>query len=250
MPIIDLNADIGEGGQDDPVLIEFATSVNIACGGHAGNEGTMRMCIEASKAMGTAIGAHPGYEDPDNFGRLELDLSPDELSDQMRRQLERILSMHPELHHVKPHGALYHQANNDPAIAATVVLAIHELQPNTMLYCPPHGELAKTAAQAGLQVCPEGYIDRSYMSDGNLTPRTEANAIHEDFGQAVGQAMQIIMSQSLECIDGERIAMPARTLCVHGDNPDAPDLLEYARDFMQKAGVEIAAPSAEVGAGV
>ena len=113
MPTIDLNADIGEGGLDDFELIAHATSVNIACGGHAGDEAIMRMTIEASKASGVAIGAHPGYEDPDNFGRAELDLSPDELTDQINRQLERFLGMHSDLHHVKPHGALYNQANKE-----------------------------------------------------------------------------------------------------------------------------------------
>lgn len=242
MPIIDLNADIGEGGLDDPELMDQATSVNIACGGHAGNEAIMRMTIEAAKARGLAIGAHPGYEDPDNFGRKALDLSPDELTDQMTRQLERFLGMHPDLHHVKPHGALYNQANVDPAIAATIVLVIMELKPDTMLYCPPIGEMAKIAHKSGLKVCGEGFIDRTYLSCGNLTPRTDPDAIIDDFGMAAAQAMQITMTQSLETLDGMCIPMPARTLCVHGDNPDAPDLLHFTRDFLQKAGVEIACP--------
>ena len=120
----DVNCDLGEGMANDKALMALIDSCNIACGGHAGNEGTMRMCIEAAKAMGTAIGAHPGFEDPDNFGRVELDLSPDELSDQLHRQLERMLSMHSGLHHIKPHGALYHLANQDPATAATLTLVI------------------------------------------------------------------------------------------------------------------------------
>ena len=242
MPIIDLNADIGEGGLDDPELMAHATSVNIACGGHAGSEAIMRMTIEAAKAHGLAIGAHPGYEDPDNFGRLDLNLSPGELTDQMKRQLERFLGMHSDLHHVKVHGALYNQANKDEAIAATIVLAIMELKPDTTLYCPPSGEMAKIAHKSGLKVCNEGFIDRTYQGCGNLTPRTEPDAVIEDFGLAAGQAMQITMSQCLVAMDGSSIPMPARTLCVHGDNPDAPDLLQFTRELLEKAGVEIAKP--------
>lgn len=242
MPTIDLNADIGEGGLDDPELIANATSVNIACGGHAGSEAIMRMTVEAAKAHEVAIGAHPGYEDPDNFGRVDLDLSPDELTGQIKRQLERMLSYYPEMHHVKVHGALYNQANADEAIAATVVLAIMELKPDTMIYCPPNGAMAKVALQAGLHVCAEGFIDRTYMGCGNLTPRGTDNAVIDDFGVAAAQAMQITMTQSLEAADGNRIPLPARTLCVHGDNPDAPDLLHFTREFLGKAGVDFARP--------
>ena len=242
MPTIDLNADIGEGGYDDPELMQHATSVNIACGGHAGDPAIMRMTIEASKAHGVAVGAHPGYEDPDNFGRVELDLSPDELTDQMKRQLERFLEMHPDMHHVKPHGALYTQANVDAAIAATVVLAIMELKPDTLLYCPPSGELVNVAMKAGLKTCGEGFIDRTYLACGNLTPRSETDAVIDDFGIATGQAMQMVMMKSIEAIDGSRIPLPAETLCVHGDNPDAPDLLLATREFLGNAGVDFASP--------
>ena len=238
MPTIDLNADIGEGGYDDPELMQHATSVNIACGGHAGDPAIMRMTVEAAKAHGVAVGAHPGYEDPDNFGRVELDLSPDELTDQMKRQLERMLEMHPDLHHVKPHGALYNQANVDPAIAATLVLVIAELKPDTLLYCPPTGEMVKVAKQAGLKTVAEGFIDRTYLSCGNLTPRDSEGAVIDDFGIATAQAMQMVMMKSIEAIDGERIPMPAQTLCVHGDNPDAPDLLLATHEFLGNAGVE------------
>lgn len=242
MPIIDLNADIGEGGVADSELIAHATSVNIACGGHAGSEATMRMTIEAAKAAGVAIGAHPGYEDPDNFGRVGMNLSPAQLTNQIKRQIERFLGIHPELHHIKAHGALYNQANVDEAVAATLVDAIMELKPDTILYCPPGGEMAKFALSSGLRTCVEGFIERTYMSCGNLTPRTAQNAIIEDFREAAAQAVRITMTQSLESIDGALIPMPARTLCVHGDNPDAPELLRYCRELLNQAGVEISSP--------
>ncbi len=242
MPTIDLNADIGEGGLEDAELIALATSVNIACGGHAGSEAVMRRTIEASKAHDVAIGAHPGYEDPDNFGRVEMELTPDELKSLMTRQLERMLSYYPEMHHVKVHGALYNQANVDEAIAATVVLSILELKPDTMLYCPPDGAMARAALNAGLHICVEGFIDRAYMGCGNLIARGVANSIIGDFEVAAAQAKQICLTQSVETTDGNRISMPARTLCVHGDNPNASDLLLFTREYLGQAGVEFSRP--------
>ena len=239
MRTIDLNADIGEGHPDDFALIEHATSVNIACGGHAGDDASMRMSIEASKAAGISIGAHPGYEDRENFGRVELDLSPQELTDQLTRQLERFLSIYPALHHVKPHGALYNRANIDASVADITVRVIAELQPKSLLYCPPYGELIKAANKVGLHTVQEGFIDRAYLGCGNLTPRKLNGAIIDNFNEAASQAMQMVTTHSVVAIDGSQIAMPVQTICVHGDNQNALCLISFIRDLLNKAGVEI-----------
>ncbi|MFK7850168.1 MAG: 5-oxoprolinase subunit PxpA [Akkermansiaceae bacterium] len=239
---IDLNADLGEGGNQDHALMTFASSANIACGGHTGNEESIRRAVELATQTNTTIGAHPGYEDPSNFGRKPMHLSSTEIRDLLHRQLERILQVHPQLHHVKPHGALYNQANQDVTMASALVAAIVELQPNTILYCPPYGSLAKAAAELNLNICPEGFIDRTYQNDGNLCPRTEKRAVISDSEQAISQALQIALEQKVHTIQGKPITLEAKTLCIHGDSPGALDLLRLTRSSLEENGIKIVAP--------
>jgi|AntRauTorckE6833_2_1112554.scaffolds.fasta_scaffold12667_4 UPF0271 protein len=239
---IDLNADLGEGGEMDEALMALASSVNIACGGHAGNEESIRHTVELAIQAQVAIGAHPGFEDPANFGRLAMKISDDDIRNLIRRQLERILAIHPRLHHVKPHGALYNQSNQNEAMAEALVAAIAELQPDTILYCPPNGELAKAAAGINLATCAEGFIDRRYQEDGNLCPRTEKRALIEDVDEALSQALQITTRQTVTTLKGNTISLKARTLCVHGDSPSAVDVLRLTRSSLEDAGIEIISP--------
>ncbi len=242
MPTIDLNADLGEGGEHDEALMALTSSVNIACGGHAGNDETIRLAVGLAIRAGVAIGAHPGYDDPDNFGRKPMHLPSGKTRDLILRQLERILRIHPRLHHVKPHGALYNQSNQDEVIATTLVAAIAEIQPDTILYCPPHGALAKAAAGIKLTTCAEGFIDRRYQNDGNLCPRTDPRALIEDVNEAVSQALTITNHQTVKTLDGTAIPLGARTLCVHGDSPDAVDVLRLTRSTLEERGIRITAP--------
>ncbi|MEP2774561.1 MAG: 5-oxoprolinase subunit PxpA [Luteolibacter sp.] len=243
MPTIDLNADLGEGGSQDAALMPLTSSVNIACGGHAGDEESIRRSVELAIQAQVAIGAHPGYEDPENFGRKPVHLSTGEIRNLILRQLERMLRIHPQLHHVKPHGALYNQSNQDNSMAAALVAAIAEVQPNTILYCPPHGALAIAAAEIKLATCAEGFIDRRYQNDGNLCPRTHERALIEDIDEAVSQALKIAIQQTVTTLNGATIPLNARTLCVHGDSPDAVELLRLSRSSLEQAGIQITAPS-------
>lgn len=242
MRTIDLNADLGEGGAQDEALMSLASSVNIACGGHAGDEEGIRRAVDLALDAKVAIGAHPGYEDPANFGRKETLLTSGEIRDLILRQLERILRIHPQLHHVKPHGALYNQANRDETMAAALVAAIAEAQPHTILYCPPRGALIRAAAEINLATCAEGFIDRRYLTDGNLCPRTEKHALIHYLSEAVSQALEIATRQTITTLDGTTVPLKARTLCVHGDTPDALDLLRTVRSSLENAGIEIAPP--------
>ncbi len=239
---IDLNADLGEGGEQDGALMSLTSSVNIACGGHAGDDESIRRAVELASRAQAAIGAHPGYEDPTHFGRKPLQLSPGEIRDLILRQLERILRIHPHLHHVKPHGALYNQSNQNEAMAEALVAAISELQPDAILYCPPTGKLLKAAAGIRLTTCAEGFIDRRYQDDGNLTPRSEDRALIENLDDAISQARTIAIHQTVTTINGTTIPMAARTLCVHGDSPDAATLLRLTRSSLENNGITIAAP--------
>lgn len=226
----------------DEELIALASSINIACGAHAGNEEVMQRCVRIASDRGVAIGVHPGYEDRANFGRQPMSLDSDDIRTLVRRQLELILSIHPDLHHVKLHGALYNQAHADPTVATAVVSVLQEILPATLLYCPPGGQLARLAADAGLRVVPEGFIDRRYQEDGTLCPRSEHQALIEDFDEVVSQALKITLHHAVSTVEGRTIALQARTLCVHGDSPDAPQLLRLTRRFLEEAGVEIKAP--------
>lgn len=242
MKTIDLNADLGEGGAHDAVIIPLVSSVNIACGGHAGDIETIRHTVELALQAQVAIGAHPGYEDPENFGRNPMHLTSKKIRSLTLRQLERILAIYPNLHHVKPHGALYNQANQDPSIATPLVSAIAEIKPDTILYCPPKGALANTAAEIKLATCAEGFIDRSYQDDGNLTPRSHPRALIEDSNGAVSQALQIATQQTVNTLNGTTIPLGAQTLCVHGDSRDAVDLLRLSRSSLEAAGIRISHP--------
>ncbi|MDP4626404.1 MAG: 5-oxoprolinase subunit PxpA [Akkermansiaceae bacterium] len=242
MQTIDLNADLGEGGDQDTSIIELVSSVNIACGGHAGDKETIRRTVDLALKAQVAIGAHPGYEDPENFGRNPMQLSSEEIRSLILRQLERMLLIHPNLHHVKPHGALYNQANQDESIAAALVAAIAELQPKTILYCPPQGELANAAAVIKLTTCAEGFIDRRYQDDGNLCPRSEPGAVIEYANKAALQALKIANQEVVNTINGTTIPLKVRTLCVHGDSANSLITLKLTRSALEDAGIRISAP--------
>lgn len=212
---IDLNVDLGEGGAHDAELIRLATSVNIACGGHAGDLETMRHTVEL--AQGKSIGAHPGYEDRENFGRLPLDLSPEEITESVARQIRALAALTP-LHHVKPHGALYNQAQTDPVIAQAIIEGVLRVLPQTIVYTLPHGELSKAAHAADQLVHGEGFIDRGYQPNGQLIPRDQIDALITDPAQALAQTKCLAAREDIQ------------TLCVHGDSKGALEILRMARE--------------------
>ena len=209
--IIDLNVDAGEGGLLDAELIALADSVNIACGGHAGDLDSMRRTIDLSQ--GKNIGAHPGYDDRENFGRLPLDLPPQEISAAVARQVEALAALTP-LHHVKPHGALYNQAQQNEAIAQAIITGISTILPQTKIFTLPGGALSRAAEVAGHQVIGEGFIDRGYQSNGQLIPRGQPGDLITDPTEALAQAKTLTMRNDIG------------TLCVHSDSPEALELLK------------------------
>lgn len=228
MRSIDLNADLGEGGTEDEALLTLVTSANIACGGHAGDEETMRRAVTLALKSGVAIGAHPGYEDREHFGRLAMVLPFEQVTDLVRRQVEKLAALATEagarLHHVKPHGALYNQAGREPALAAAVVAGITAVSPDLLLYTLRDNALAQAARSAGLPLCVEGFADRRYRDDGSLMPRGEPGAVIKNVDAAVAQAMQLAATGTVE------------TLCVHGDGPTAVAILRELRVKLADAG--------------
>lgn len=230
----DLNADLGEGSSQDAALIALISSANIACGGHAGDPETMRQTIEYCMASGVVIGAHPGYEDRENFGRLPMEMTPQQVKLLVSRQLATFAGIAvrcgARIHHVKPHGALYHQADRDAGWADALVSAVREILGKSMIYAPPGGALAAAAESAGLHACAEGFADRRYRPDGTLVPRSDARAVIEDVPEAVDQALRLLEAGKI------------RTLCVHGDGITATAMLAVLRRAVEEAGFGICAP--------
>jgi UPF0271 protein len=228
---MDLNADLGEGGGEDAALLGLVSSANIACGGHAGDDDTMRRTIDLALASGVAIGAHPGYEDREHFGRRAMAFPLDRVTDLVARQVEK-LAAHAEaagasLHHVKPHGALYNQADRDAQFAAALVAGITKITDQVMLYALPNSRLAEAGAAAGLSVCQEGFADRRYVANGSLMPRNEPGAVITNVDEAVARAIDLATSGNVE------------TLCVHGDGPTAVAILRKLRTALEADGLTI-----------
>lgn len=242
MKTIDLNADVGEGFDDGP-LLPYLSSVNIACGGHAGSLSLMTSVARSCRDLGIKIGAHPGYEDPENFGRKALTITDEQLRrsiyDQVCRLRDILAELNSILSHVKPHGALYNQACLDPVIARGIAETVRTIDPRLAIMCPESSSLAIEAHRCQLQVIAEGFTDRAYMRDGSLTPRSLDGSVYKDPAQASAQAIALAKGEPFPCFDGGQIRVAASSLCVHGDSPNALRMTQLVRDALMKEGFEI-----------
>lgn len=205
---MDINCDLGEGLEHDAALMPLITSANIACGGHAGNFDTMRRAVALAQQHGVSIGAHPGFADREHFGRREISLPPAEVQQLVQEQMERLISISP-IKHVKAHGALYNMASRDSQIAGAITRAIHSVDPNLICFAPPKSELSKSAESLGLRVAHEIFADRSYQTDGSLTPRTEPGALIHSAEVAVAKVLRRIHNGTAP-----------DTICIHSDGSD------------------------------
>jgi 5-oxoprolinase (ATP-hydrolysing) subunit A len=233
--IIDLNADVGEGAGDDESLISSGiTSVNVACGAHAGDDETMRLSCSIARRHGVALGAHPGYMDRRHFGRRPLLLPKEEIRASVNAQLWRLMRHATAaglgLVHVKPHGALYHQGNSDPVIAESFMAAMQMVTPNALLFGPPAGAWREMARHRGIRFVAEGFIDRRYRPDGTLVPRGSPDAVVTDEEEAIRQAISLARAGRVQ------------TLCVHGDGAEPLRLLAAARRALAAEGFRFYPP--------
>ena len=243
MATVDLNSDLGEGAGTEAVMMPLITSVNIACGAHAGNERSMRETVRLAKANGVSIGAHPGYRDPANFGRTALAIPVDELVADLVQQITALTVIAraegAPVTHVKGHGALYNAAQHDESIAAAIVLAVQQSAPALVLFVFPNSALERAGRAAGLRVAHEGFIDRVYEPDGALRSRARADALITDPAKAAAQAVSFMTSGGVRANDGSFLEQAVDTLCVHGDTPGAPAILRAARGALLAAGVQV-----------
>lgn len=254
MKTIDLNADIGEADNPDWAAAEAAilshiSSANIACGGHAGDDASMRITVRGALANGVAIGAHPAYPDRENFGRrslvLDQDISESELVRSLTAQIVRLVEIAADegaaVTHVKPHGQLYNDAVGDARKANLIARTIAAIDPNLTLLGGPNSEMGKAARAHGLSFVAEGFIDRRYSDDGHLISRTQPGAVIKDQADRLDQACSLATSGEVQTATGGRLDIQARSLCVHGDSAGAVETARQARAAIEATGVVIKA---------
>ncbi|WP_285138034.1 5-oxoprolinase subunit PxpA [Microbacterium sp. lyk4-40-TSB-66] len=247
---VDLNADLGETVDgiptaDDEAMFSVISSANVACGGHAGDAASMREAVERAERFGVAVGAHPSYDDRENFGRVRLDPPPAELRASIARQLAALAAAGADIRYVKPHGALYHAVIDDAAPARAVVAAVADLSSRLGRALPVlglPGAIAAAAASAGLPFVHEAFLDRGYTARGALVPRGEAGALVDDPATVAARALRFVRDREVETVDGTRIAVDAASLCLHGDTPSAVAMARAVRAALDTAGVEVRAP--------
>ncbi|KAA0253497.1 MAG: LamB/YcsF family protein [Acidobacteria bacterium] len=247
MRTIDLNADLGElpgAASLDAALMEHLTSVNVACGGHAGDEGTMEVTVRAALARGLAVGAHPSYPDREGFGRKPRSLGPEEVAaaveEQVRALSRVVLSCGGSLGHVKPHGALYNVAARDEAVARAVAEGVGRVSRDVVLVGLSGSRCLEVYRAAGFVVAAEAFADRRYEPDGSLTPRSLPGALVEEPETAARQAVSIAVEGTVLSRGGLHVAVPAETICLHGDTPGALEIARRVATRLREAGVTLA----------
>jgi UPF0271 protein len=240
---IDLNADLGEG-MDDAALLPFLTSANVACGLHAGGPALMERTVALALERGVQVGAHPGYADRENFGRLDVELPLAEVQSLVLYQIGAldgfVRARGGTLAHVKAHGALYNRAAKDGALAAAIAEGVRRYRANLMLVGLAGSRQIEAARRAGLPAAGEAFADRRYLASGALMPRSQPGAVLRDPGEAADQAVRIARDGFVIASDGSRLEVRAQTICLHGDTEGAAEIARAVRGRLESAGVVIA----------
>jgi 5-oxoprolinase (ATP-hydrolysing) subunit A len=241
---IDINSDLGESAEalangSDFDLMRFISSANIACGGHAGDESTMRKTLAAAKELSLAVGAHPSYPDRANFGRIAMPMSAAEIEITVRQQIEQLASLADEagmkLVHVKPHGALYHAAR-DWTIAAAIGKAARSVDPQLVMVGQAGSPAVEHWQKMGFRCVGEAFADRRYERDGTLRSRTMPGALLASPADAARQALAIARDHVATIHNGSELAIVAETLCIHSDTPGAAAIAQEVKRQLLAAG--------------
>jgi 5-oxoprolinase (ATP-hydrolysing) subunit A len=232
--------------EKDLQLLGSISSMNLACGYHAGDAHTMHQLIDAALERKVAVGAHPGFLDRENFGRTNQVLSPGKIYDVILYQLGALDAFlkvkQTKLHHVKPHGALYNMSAADRVIADAICKAVQHFDDSLFLYGLGGSELIKAANDIGLKTCNEVFSDRTYQENGMLTPRTEQNALIENTAQSLKQVLQMVEEGCVTAASGRIIPIKAETICIHGDGKHAVSLAEIIHETLKQRHVFIRFP--------
>jgi 5-oxoprolinase (ATP-hydrolysing) subunit A len=244
---LDLNADVGEGLPDaDRALLQYVTSANIACGLHAGDPHTMRATVALAVRQGVAVGAHPGFDDREGFGRRPVQLHATELADLILYQLGALDAIAraegARLHHVKPHGALYNQAEHDERLAADIIAAVRAFDPQLRLVGRAGSAMARAASELDHPFTAEAFADRRYQADGSLVARSQTGAVLTEPDEVAAQVRRLVTHGEVVSGDGTRVPVAFETLCLHGDTPGSAALAARIRRELGALGVSVSAP--------
>jgi UPF0271 protein len=224
---ININCDLGEksklhSNENDPALLEIVNSANVACGYHAGDEDTMREVIKISKNRGVSIGAHPSFNDPDNFGRERMNLSENEIRKLIIDQYEILQKIAQEnnenVTHMKPHGALNNMACEDLELATILAKVIYEIDKDLIYLVPTGSKMEIAAKKLNMKIACEIFADRNYEDDGNLVSRKKPHALIIDPEQAKKHVLNMVKNQAINCHSGKQIPCEIDSVCIHGDN--------------------------------
>ncbi len=249
MQRIDLNSDLGEASDLEQERLEtlvfpFITSVNIACGRHAGDPELMRRTVRRAKAQGVSVGAHPGFPDREHRGRRDPGLSLSQVEALVVSQIENLAAIAAEegvcLTHVKPHGAMYGRAAHDAPFAEAIVRAVQAVDPRLTVVGFAGSPLVQLARNRGLRAAEEGFVDRAYEAGGYLAPRDIAGAVITDPAAVANRIERLVSQHSVSCLTGEDLPCRPDTICVHGDTPGADRLVALIRATLERLGVAVA----------
>ena len=235
-----INADVGEGMGNDAGLMPLIQACNIACGGHAGSKNEIKKTIALAMENNVLIGAHPSYPDRKNFGRKSLKLTKEVLYQSIEQQLLVLINqLHSEkIHHVKPHGALYHDCNSNDQIAKILLHVIKSLCPNVVIVTAPKSILGKKALKMGFTVWTEAFLDRAYQDDGRVVPRSEKNALLNQPNQLIKRFQNLTQKHGVFSVNNNWIPLHVKTFCIHGDHIDAAkhlkEVLKYCVESNSK----------------
>lgn len=240
---MDLNADVGEG-MDDAALLPYVTSANVACGLHAGDPTTMDQTVLLALARGVRVGAHPGYPDRANFGRVFVEMSADDIENLIVFQVAAlqgfVRSRGGRVTHVKPHGALYHSAAEFPDVARAIAEGVRRVGEDLVLVGAAGSLLIGAGEDAGLPVAEEAFADRRYRADGTLVPRGQPGALLLDPGEAAEQAVKLARDGVAVAEDETLVSVRADTICLHGDTPGAVEIAKRIHELFRDAGIRVA----------
>ena len=245
---ININCDLGEkskhhSNKHDPDLLEIVNSANVACGYHAGDEETMTQVIKISKKNGVSIGAHPSFNDPENFGRERMNLSSSEIEKLIRDQyetLQKIASKHGEsVSHIKPHGALNNMACEDIELARTLAKTIKSINKDLIYLVPTGSKMEEAAKILDMKIACEIFADRNYEDDGNLVSRKKPHALITDPEQAKKHVLKMVKTQSLNCHSGKQIPCVIDSVCIHGDNFNSLATAKSIKENMLENGIKL-----------
>lgn len=240
---IDINCDVGEGVTNEEELFPFISSCNIACGGHKGNETSMQKTIQLAQQHQVKIGVHPSYPDSVNFGRVSMNISSKDLIESIKSQLRGFTSILKRnkgvLHHIKPHGALYNDVCKDKNLAETFLLAIENYKTSYLLYVPHDSVIEKMAIAQGWNIKAEVFGDRRYTNNLSLLPRQFPEALITSPEEVLQQIINMVRFKKVKTFQEEEIAIKAETICIHGDTPNALDILMYLSDELPQLNIRI-----------